>query len=135
MLNFWTNPKTLADAEKRFVEAKNWLDAVHIKIGLEMDNRSTQERYNRLMSVGVEKENKQMTREEAMEKCFATLAGEKMKAGDIVVRQLINMLEALGLIKFEEEKIITKTDDAIVVGKMDNLNHMLGIIGYKIVKK
>lgn len=55
-----------------------------------------------------DKRNKEhkMTRSEALKACFNSLNSKKIEAGDIVVNQLIGCLEALGLLKFEEEKKI-----------------------------
>jgi phage I-like protein len=50
------------------------------------------------------KQENKMNKKEAIRKCMNTLAGKKIELGDIPVRQLVEMLEALGLIKFEDEK-------------------------------
>lgn len=44
-----------------------------------------------------------MTRQEAEKKCFNTFKGKKIELGDIVVNQLLDMLEALGVVEFDKE--------------------------------
>lgn len=43
-----------------------------------------------------------MTREEAIKHCLNSLANKKIEGTDIPANQLVGMLEALGLLKFEE---------------------------------
>lgn len=75
-----------------------------------------------------------MTREEALKKCLNILEGKpiRVRSGDIPINQLLNMLEALELIKFENIPSISIDNSPFYdIFKIDNA---LKLIGYKIVK-
>lgn len=46
-----------------------------------------------------------MTRREAISKALGGLGGQPIKAGDINARQLVDMLEALGLLTLDDDDV------------------------------
>lgn len=78
------------------------------------------------------KQEPKMTREEAVKKV--------KDCGDIYGKGFINALEAIGLIKFDEPKLIlyrVKTTHDVECGpiELDEIKKALSVAGYEIVKK
>ena len=87
-----------------------------------------------------ERENRKMTREDAYKKLANSQAGKKIKIGDIPFSMFCDYLEALGLIKFEEEEtpftmhLVPRGSTSTVEIYTDSMIKMLRSIGYKVDK-
>lgn len=135
--------KILGDKYKdKYRPFMSWIikDSPYEKIFFELFNCSFEEFANAIIEKQysqLQKDQMKMTREEAIKKCANTFNMKKMELGDIPITQLLDMLEALGLIKFDERlpKDIIKDHlflymDPIV--KAEEIIDTLSKAGYKI---